>query len=49
MGISDDKVGSLEDEARKRRERLASLKRRREQRDKEIGEMPDRMTEHLPK
>ena len=49
MGVSDDKVGSLEDEARKRRERLASLKRNREQRDKGAGDKADGKKEALPK
>ena len=49
MGISDDKVGNLEDEARKRRERLASMKRRREEREKGAGDKSDGRKEVLPK
>ncbi|XP_043231466.1 coiled-coil domain-containing protein 12-like [Amphibalanus amphitrite] len=49
MGVSDEKVGSLEDEARKRRERLASLKRRREEREKGGGDKADGRKEALPK
>ena len=49
MGVSDDKVGSLEDEAKKRRERLASLKRRREERERGVGDKSDGQREVLPR
>ncbi|XP_037073568.1 coiled-coil domain-containing protein 12-like [Pollicipes pollicipes] len=49
MGTSEDKVGSLEDEAKKRREKLAVLKRRRQERAATNDDEPDYKKDALPK